>query len=199
MAEPRPLEESDEWWVQRSLNEPQAFEELVYRYQSRLYDLAYRLTGDREEAQDLTQEAFVRTYTALPTFRKGERFSPWVYKILANLCISFLRRKRPQVQLNDDAPFVDSSLTPEQALDKKEIQDAVQSAILALPEQYRAVILLRHQHELSYADIAEALGLPIGTVKTHLYRAKEMLHRILSKRIDARGYSKLDGGGSSDE
>ncbi len=199
MADPRPLEESDEWWVQKSLDEPQAFEELVYRYQTRLYNLAYRLIGDREEAQDQTQEALVRTFTALPAFRRGERFSPWVYKILVNLCISYLRKRKPQVQLNDDAPLVDGSLTPEQTLEKKEIQDAVQTAILALPEQYRAVILLRHQQELSYADIARTLGLPIGTVKTHLFRAREMLHKHLSKRIDIEGYSKLDGGGSSDE
>ena len=199
MAELRPLEESDEWWVQRTLEEPHAFEALVHRYQTRLYNLAYRLTGDREEAEDLTQEALVRAYSALPTFRKGERFSPWVYKILVNLCISFLRRKKPQVPLDVDAPIMDRSLTPEQALDKKEIQDTVQKAIMSLPAQYRAAILLRHQQDLSYAEIAQALGLPIGTVKTHLFRAREMLHRLLSKEIDTIDYSKPTGGGSSDE
>jgi len=187
VAELRPLEESDEWLVQRTLDEPHAFEELVHRYQTRLYNLAYRLTGDREEAEDLTQEAFVRAYSALHTFRKGERFSPWVYRILVNLCISFLRRKKPQVPMDDDAPFVDRSLTPEQALDKKEIQDTVQKAIMSLPEQYRAVILLRHQQDLSYAEIAQALGIPIGTVKTHLFRAREMLQRLLSSEINFIG------------
>ncbi|MDP2661175.1 MAG: sigma-70 family RNA polymerase sigma factor [Dehalococcoidia bacterium] len=198
MAEPKLLE-SDEWWVERALDEPKAFEELVYRYQDRLYNLACRLTGDREEAQDLTQEALVRAYAGLKTFRKGERFSPWVYKITANLCISYLRRRKPRVQLDEEAPFVDGSLSPEQALEKKEIRDTVQRAILALPEQYRAVILLRHQQDLPYADIAKTLGLPIGTVKTHLFRAREMLHKILSREIDVDGFSKVNGGGSSND
>ncbi len=191
--------ESDEWWVERALDEPKAFEELVYRYQERLYNLAYRLTGEREEAQDLTQEALVRAYTGLKTFRRGERFSPWVYKITVNLCISHLRRRKPRVQLDDDAPIVDGSLSPEQALEKKEIRDTVQRAILTLPEQYRAVILLRHQQDLPYADIANALGLPIGTVKTHLFRAREMLHKLLSREIDVDGFSTQNGGGISDD
>lgn len=185
--------------MERALDEPKAFEELVYRYQERLYNLAYRLTGEREEAQDLTQEALVRAYTGLKTFRRGERFSPWVYKITVNLCISHLRRRKPRVQLDDDAPIVDGSLSPEQALEKKEIRDTVQRAILTLPEQYRAVILLRHQQDLPYADIANALGLPIGTVKTHLFRAREMLHKLLSREIDVDGFSTQNGGGISDD
>lgn len=195
MADPRPLEESDEWWVQKALNEPSAFEELVHRYQGRLFNLACRLTGDREEAEDLAQEALVKAYSALRSFRQGERFSPWIYRITVNLCISYLRRKRTSVQLDSEAPFVDSSPTPEQELERKEIRDTVQWAILRLPEQYRTVILLRHQQELSYADIAQTLGLPIGTVKTHLFRAREMLHRLLSNVIDAEGYGKSIRGG----
>ena len=184
MVEPRPVEESDEVWVERALQDPRAYEELVRRYQRRLYNLAGRLTGDREEAEDLAQEALVRAYVALPRFRKGERFSPWVYKIAVNLCINYLRRRKTLVALNDQAPFVDRSPTPEQSLERGETQATVQKAILALPEQYRAVILMRHQQELSYSEIAEALGLPLGTVKTHLFRAREMLHRLLSQELN---------------
>ncbi|HLB12718.1 MAG TPA: sigma-70 family RNA polymerase sigma factor [Dehalococcoidia bacterium] len=184
MVEPSPTEESDEVWVERALQDPRAYEELVRRYQRRLYNLAGRLTGDREEAEDLAQEALVRAYVALPRFRKGERFSPWVYKIAVNLCINYLRRRKTLVALNDQAPFVDRSPTPEQSLERGETQATVQKAILALPEQYRAVILMRHQQELSYSEIAEALGLPLGTVKTHLFRAREMLHRLLSQELN---------------
>ena len=184
MVEPSPTEESDEVWVERALQDPGAYEELVRRYQRRLYNLAGRLTGDREEAEDLAQEALVRAYVALPRFRKGERFSPWVYKIAVNLCINYLRRRKTLVALNDQAPFVDRSPTPEQSLERGETQATVQKAILALPEQYRAVILMRHQQELSYSEIAEALGLPLGTVKTHLFRAREMLHRLLSQELN---------------
>jgi len=184
VVEPSPTEESDEVWVERALQDPRAYEELVRRYQRRLYNLAGRLTGDREEAEDLAQEALVRAYVALPRFRKGERFSPWVYKIAVNLCINYLRRRKTLVALNDQAPFVDRSPTPEQSLERGETQATVQKAILALPEQYRAVILMRHQQELSYSEIAEALGLPLGTVKTHLFRAREMLHRLLSQELN---------------
>lgn len=183
------MEESDELWVERALREPQAYEELVRRYQRRLYSLAYRLTGDREEAEDLAQEALVRAYTALPRFRSGLRFSPWIYKIAVNLCINYLRRRRAQVPLDEEAPFVDSSPTPEQALERDETRAVVQEAILALPEHYRAAIVLRHLHDLSYVEIAQALGLPMGTVKTHLFRAREMLHKLLSQDLRLKGSS----------
>lgn len=199
MAEHRPSEQSDEWWVERALDDPGAFEELVRRYQGRLYNLAYRLTGDAEDAQDLAQEALFKAYSALRTFRTGERFSPWVYKIATNLCISHLRRRRPQVALDEQSPFVDGSPSPEDVAEQKELRETVQRAITALPEQYRAVILLRHQQDLPYSDIAQALGLPIGTVKTHLFRARDMLHKLLSKEIDVAGYSKLDAGGTGNE
>ncbi len=188
------MEESDELWVERALQDPNSYEELVRRYQRRLYNLAYRLTGDGDEAQDLAQEALVRAYTALPRFRQGERFSPWVYKIAVNLCINYLRRRKFQVPLNEEAPFVDASLTPEQALEKEETRAAVQKAIMALPEQYRTVVLLRHQQELPYADIAETLGLPLGTVKTHLFRARAMLHKILSQEFSLRASGIPKGG-----
>ena len=194
MLEPTPLEESDELWVARALQDPQAYEELVRRYQRRLYNLACRLTGDQEEAQDLAQEALVRAYNALARFRQGERFSPWIYKIATNLCINYLRRRRFQVPLDEEAPFVDGALTPEQALEREETRVTVQEAILALPDQYRAVVLLRHQQELSYSDIASALGLPLGTVKTHLFRAREMLNKILSQELGKIAPTRPEGG-----
>lgn len=197
MLEPKPLEESDELWVARALQDPQAYEELVRRYQKRLYNLACRLTGDQEEAQDLAQEALVRAYNALARFRQGERFSPWIYKIATNLCINYLRRRRFRVPLDEEAPFVDGALTPEQALEREETRVTVQEAILALPDQYRAVVLLRHQQELSYSDIASALGLPLGTVKTHLFRAREMLNKILSKELGKIASTRPKGGKSN--
>lgn len=167
------------------------FGDLVSRYQARIYNLAYRMLHSREEAEDITQETFLNVYRALATF-KGERFSPWVYKIASNLCLDHLRRRRPNT-VSLDAPVgpdgdlrrevADEALLPEDSLLAGDLGFDVQRAIDALPPKYRTVVVLRHIEDLTYEEIAEVLGLPLGTVKTRLFRARETLRLRLAGRV----------------
>lgn len=160
---------------------------LVERYQTRIYNMAYRMLGNREEAEDVTQETFINVYRALRTF-KGERFSPWIYKIASNLCLDQLRRRRPPT-VSLDAPIGPEGDMPREIADDTELPEDValagvlgldvQRAIDSLPEKYRTVVVLRHIEDLSYEEIADVLGLPLGTVKTRLFRARESLRVLL--------------------
>lgn len=164
------------------------FGELVARYQGRLYSLAYRMLHSHEEAEDVVQEAFLNVYRALATFR-GERFSPWIYKIASNLCFDCLRRRRGNT-VSLDAPvgpdgdmsreIADSTCLPEEAALADALGLDVQRAIDSLPPKYRSVVVLRHVEDLAYDEIADILALPLGTVKTRLFRAREILRGRLA-------------------
>jgi RNA polymerase sigma-70 factor, ECF subfamily len=160
----------------------EAFEELVRRYQNRIYSLAYRMTGDNVEAYDLTQEAFLRCYAALPSFNPTLRFAPWLYRIATNLCINFLQSSRvrkggadPDLALQ----MPDRGKQPDSLYEEKEQRQRIHQAILNLPAKYRAVVILRHMQDKSYEEIAAILDLPLNTVRTHLFRARELLRRRL--------------------
>jgi len=168
-----------------------AFRELVDRYQARIFNMAYRMLHNREEAEDITQEAFLNVFRAIDSF-KGDRFSPWIYKIASNLCLDHLRRRRlPTVSL--DAPvnadmdvareIADNTSLPEEEALSEALGIDIQRAIDSLPERYRVVTVLRHIEDLSYEEIAEVLGIPLGTVKTRLFRAREMLRERLSDSL----------------
>ncbi|MBI4497142.1 MAG: sigma-70 family RNA polymerase sigma factor [Chloroflexi bacterium] len=174
-----PQEGSDEFWVEEARRRPEAFAELVRRYQDRIFSYALRMTGSREDAQDLAQETFIRVYAHLDRFRTEERFSPWIYRIATNLCLSHLKR-RTRTAVATAEPDPDALPGgPEAALEEQEARHLLQQAILDLPEHYRTVILLRHVEELSYEEITRVLGLPLGTVKTRLFRARELLQARL--------------------
>jgi len=160
----------------------EAFGELVERYRVRIYNLAYRMLHSREEAEDVTQETFLNVYRSLGNFR-GERLAPWIYKIASNLCLDHLRRRRPSVSLDersgedDDTAreIADRTCVPEDEALAAALGEDIQRAIDSLPPKYRSVVVLRHIEDLPYEDIAEVLGVPLGTVKTRLFRAREML------------------------
>jgi RNA polymerase sigma-70 factor (ECF subfamily) len=166
------------------------FGELLARYQARIYNMAYRMLHSREEAEDITQETFLNVYRALATF-KGDRFSPWVYKIASNLCLDHLRRRRLNT-VSLDAPvgpegdmsreIADETQLPEEQALAEALGSDVQKAIDALPPKYRSVVVLRHIEDLAYEEIAVVLALPLGTVKTRLFRAREMLRIRLVNR-----------------
>ncbi len=166
------------------------FGDLVSRYQSRLYSMAYRMLHNHEEAEDVVQETFLNVYRALASF-KGDRFSPWIYKIASNLCLDYLRRRRPG-NVSLDAPvgpdgdipreIADGTRLPEEAALAEALGLDVQRAIDTLPPKYRSVVVLRHVEDLAYEEIAEILVLPLGTVKTRLFRAREMLRVRLSDK-----------------
>jgi len=180
---------SDETLVAQHLQgDAQAFAELVTRYTAPIFNLAFRLTGDRAEAENVTQEAFLRAYAALPRSRADLAFKPWLFQIAVNLCRDLARKKRPAAfaelaQEDDIAPeeaSEDQSPLLLETVAERELEEALARAVAGLPEAYRAVVTLRYTEGLSYEDIAAALGLPVNTVRTHLFRAKAMLRQMLA-------------------
>lgn len=167
--------------------EPEAYDVLVRRYQRQVYSFVYRMTGNVTDAEDLLQETFIRAYAALPSFRQNASFLTWLYKIASNLSIDLMRSRRSkptdyledEIEAGREPSCADRSLDPQEYATREAVSEAVHEAIMALPERYRRVVLLRHVAEMSIDEIAELLQMPTGTVKTHLFRAREILRRRL--------------------
>ncbi|HVA33316.1 MAG TPA: sigma-70 family RNA polymerase sigma factor [Candidatus Baltobacteraceae bacterium] len=158
---------------------PDAFATLVGRYDRAVYHLAYRTLHDVEEARDATQEAFFKAFRSLRTFKPGAKFSTWIFAIAYHACCDRLNRRKRYS--NDELPDrADAAPGPEQQAIALDEAQRLRAAIEALPEKYRAVITLYHLQGRQYEEIAEVLGLPMGTVKTHLFRAKEALRKLLT-------------------
>ena len=158
--------------------DPEAFGELVLRYQTSVYNVCYRLLGEAGAAEDLAQEGFIRAYQRLDRFDADRPFGPWIRRVAANLCLNRLASTRgPILSLDDerDEAGLEPGPDPATAHEQAAAAEALRAAIATLPPQYRAVIELRHFHDLSYAEIAAALGLPVSDVKSHLFRARKML------------------------
>lgn len=157
---------------------PDAFGTLVERYERAVYHLCLRTMRDPEEAADCTQEAFFKAFRSLATFKPGSRFSTWIFSIAYHACCDRLgRRKRYS---NDELPErADSAPGPALIAEQNDQARALRAAIDALPEKYRTVITLYHLQGRQYEEIAQVLKLPMGTVKTHLFRAKELLRKAL--------------------
>jgi RNA polymerase sigma-70 factor (ECF subfamily) len=154
----------------------EAFEPLVLRYQRPLFNVAWRMLGDREEARDVVQGAFVKAWEKLGTFDPRYRFFSWIYRIVVNESLN-ARWRRPTLQpLETDLP---SPGGPAEAVRERELTDCVQKALRRLSGDDRQVIALRHFADLSYAEIGEALGLPEKTVKSRLHEARQRLGRVL--------------------
>lgn len=173
-----------------------AFDLLVLRYQNRVFNLAYRLLGDYEEAKDMAQEAFVRAYRSLKSFREESSFYTWLYRIVTNLCKNKLRSwSRSLKPISLDNPvrkeenqvtptLVDPKLTPAQVLERKNLQQEVQKAIAGLPGEYRLVVVLRDMEELPYEKIADIIGCSVGTIKSRLHRGRLLLREKLKDVIE---------------
>lgn len=163
-----------------------AFGEIVRRYQKQIYSLAYRLTNDAEDAQDLAQEAFIKLYKVLDKYDREKPFFPWMYKVAANVCYSKLRKRPREQEVSLDKVIEFSPLIPQQDTypedycETRETQRLVQQAIAELPEKYRMPLVLRYLEDLSYKQIAEVLDLPVTTIETRLYRAKALLQKRLA-------------------
>jgi RNA polymerase sigma-70 factor (ECF subfamily) len=171
--------EDDSALVARCLEgESSAFEPIVERYQRPLFNLALRMTGRHDEALDATQNAFVSAYTHLGTFDPKQRFFSWIYRILKNECLNVLRKRREMGPLPVDIPSPDG---PADGLERHERQAAIKAALLELTVEYREVILLRHFTELSYEEIASTLDIPVKTVKSRLYSARQRLAALLAE------------------
>lgn len=161
-----------------------AFAVLVDEHQRYIYNLAFRLLKDENEALDLTQETFVRAWTALPNFRGQSQFRTWLYRITTNLCYNRLPNLRRSLNdLGDDVLDVIPETefdNPAHKFESAETRNHLYKAIDELETNYKLLITLRYQNELSYEDIAATLNLPLGTVKTGIFRAKEQLRKSLA-------------------
>src|SRR5688572_19672605 len=169
----------------------EAFAALVSEHQQYVYNLALRVLRNEEEALDLTQETLIRAWTALPNFRGQSQFRTWLYRITTNLCYNRLPNLRRSLNdLGDDVisevpesnPAFDN---PAHGLESRELRSYLHKAIDELDDNYRLLISLRYQNELSYEEIASTLNLPLGTVKTGLFRAREQLRRALVRYQEA--------------
>ncbi len=162
-----------------------AFSVLVERYKDAVQNIAYRMLSNATEAEDVTQEAFVRAYTQLATYKPVHKFSTWLLSIASHLAIDQLRRRRFLALPLDDVPFlewiVDAGTGPEQSALEGEQQDEIQGYLQRLPSKYRAVIVLRYWHDFSYEEIATALNLTPALVKARLHRARELLARYMNQ------------------
>jgi RNA polymerase sigma-70 factor (ECF subfamily) len=166
--------------------EYQAFGELVRRYQTSVFNVCYRIMGERQEAEDMTQETFLRAHERLRTYDPDRPFGPWIRRVGANLCLNTIKRQRLATLPLDEE--LEGSTTkveerPEAARVFAERSEAIRDAILELPVQYRVVIELRHFFDMSYKEIAEAVGLPLSDVKSHLFRARRLLAARLSPDV----------------
>jgi len=170
-----------------------AYKQLLENYRGAIYNLIYRMVHNREETEDLVQEAFMKAFKALPTFNEEYAFSTWLYKIAVNNCIDHMRKKRLKtfslnkpLQSKDgelDREFPDTSMSPDKDILSDEKSRLIEAAIQELPENYKTAIILRHAEEKSYEEIAQILDIPLGTVKARIFRAREMLKKKLKGRL----------------
>jgi len=161
------------------------FEELVRKYQDRIYNLCRYMLDDPQDAQDAAQDAFLKAYSNLKSFKPEASLYTWLYRIAVNTCLDY-KRKASRTRLTTecipkDRPSDDPS--PERDCETGEISEAVQSALQKLPKKLRPAIVLREIDGLSYEEIAEVLNTSVGTVKSRISRAREELRRILMKRL----------------
>jgi RNA polymerase sigma-70 factor (ECF subfamily) len=170
-----------------------AFGELVGEHQMAVFNVAYRVLGNRQAAEDAAQEAFLRAFRALDGFDGQRPFAPWVKRICVNVCLNWLEAEgiRPQISATDMEQaeaasatveqWADSRPTPEQAVLQMETVQQLRAAILQLPPHFRLVIELRHFQDLSYAEIAATLERPLSTIKSDLFRARKLLAEAMKQ------------------
>ncbi len=147
-----------------------------------VYNVALRTLNNQREAEDLTQEAFVRVWKALPKFRADAQFRTWLYRIVTNLCYSRLPRLKNDLNAldpDDEVHLPDGQQRVERQMLNRELQTQLIDAIKQLPESYRLLVTLRHVQGMSYAEIANATDMPLGTVKTGIFRARRELRKLL--------------------
>lgn len=186
--------EEDAVLIKRALDDDQkAFKKLRQKYHDAIYNLIYRMIREKDEVADLTQEAFIKAFTSLSSFNDEYAFSTWLYKIASNNCIDYIRRKKlktfsidkPIESKESDFSFElpDSTYEPDQDMISRQRKKLLEDAINSLPAKYRQVIRLRHVEEKEYQEIANILHMPLGTVKAHIFRAREILNKYLRDKL----------------
>lgn len=187
---------TDEMLATRTLDgEVSAYEELVTRYNKSVFAIVYRMTGNFQDAEDITQDVFITVYQKLYQFDGDKKFAPWLHKIAINTCISSLRKKKKVVVLNFDESYMKqyehenyyNYEDPDLIYEKKELKAEIESALLELPESYRLILVLRYQMDLNNQEIAEVVGLSRENIEVKVHRARKALRRILLRRWEERG------------
>jgi RNA polymerase sigma-70 factor (ECF subfamily) len=184
------MESTEKKLVNKALaGERDAFEEIVERYKHKLYQLAFRMLGNRMEAEDVAQEVFLRVYANLASYDHKHKFSTWIYRITTNLCIDRLRKRQHVFSLDQEAAGMEGldmysqipspQKTPEGEVMTLELQTEVQKAIDRLPPQYKSIMILRYLQDLSLQEISDVVELPVTTVKTRIHRGREALKKLL--------------------
>ena len=174
-----------------------AYDELVKRYQERIYATIYHMTANHEDANDLAQESFIKAYQALKSFKGDSSFYTWIYRIAVNKAINFIkqRRNRVNMSLNDldaqaendpDLVALISHKTPRRDAGLTELQEKLNAAILKLSEQHRAVVVLHDIQGLPHEEIADAMGCNVGTVRSRLFYARQQLQGLLAEYLDTK-------------
>ena len=157
-----------------------AFGRLVAHYQQTVYNIAYRLTGNRQETEDVSQETFVKAHQALDRFDPQRPFAPWLYRIATNTALNWIKRRRPEVELDAETPPVDAAPGPEARAIAADSAARLRAAITALPPNHRAAIELRHFQGLSYHEMSEVLEAPLSDIKSWLFRARRKQREVLA-------------------
>jgi len=172
-----------------------AFEELVDRYKRPVFSIVYRMIGQYQEAEDITQEVFINVYEKLYQFDSNKKFGPWIYRIATNASISALRKKKKVITLDFDEAYgkayedyyTAGSTDPQLMFEREELKIFTDKAINELPENYRVVIMLRYQMDLNNQEIAEVLGVTKENVEVRVHRARKALRKIVEKHWEERG------------
>ena len=186
----KPSDAEDVELVVRTQNgEREAFSELVRRYHLRIHNTIYGLVGERDDADDLSQEAFLKAYRSLPSFRGRSQFFTWIYRIAVNCALDWMKAqgRRRDVPLEADLPAPVESLdgvfrqpeAPDVRVRRRELQNALEQALAALAPVYRSALVLRELDGLTYEEIAQILGCSVGTVKSRLFRARVQMQDLL--------------------
>ncbi|WP_338553261.1 RNA polymerase sigma factor SigW [Paenibacillus sp. KS-LC4] len=170
-----------------------AFAELVGLYQDKLFHMAYRMLSNRQEAEDVVQEAFMRVYRNLERYDETLKFSTWIYRIATNLCIDKLRKRKPVYSLDAESTdhegldgysmIPSDNRTPESETLLSETQRIIHQAIDSLPPKYKTVMMLRYIEDLSLQEISEVMDIPVTTIKTRVHRGREFLRKKLEHKL----------------
>lgn len=171
----------------------QAYDKLMKKYYNLVHGLIYKMIFRKEDVEDLAQEAFIKAFNSLDKFDRQFAFSTWLYKIASNNCIDYLRKKKlstfsidKEIETDDDDlkfEIPDNETKPDREIIESERKKILEEAISNLPGKYRKVIELRHKEEMEYEEIAKKLKLPLGTVKAHIFRGRELLNKYLKDKL----------------
>jgi RNA polymerase sigma-70 factor (ECF subfamily) len=166
---------------------------LVDLYKDKIYHHAYRMLGNKQEAEDVTQDTFLRLFNNLHRYDETQKFSTWIFRICTNLCIDRLRKRKPTYSLDAEveggegndyyAMMPSNEDTPEKQVIVSETQRSIRKAIEAMPEKYKSIVVLRYLQDLSLQEISDVLDMPVTTIKTRLHRGREFLR----KKLEAAG------------